>query len=525
MKLSSVTFAEKMLGVKISPMQEKILRSVVANDRTAVKGCHASGKTFAAAIAALYHIARYPDGTVLATAPGQRQVAKQLFFDVHRLIATSKLKFPVTPNQTEVKLSPTNYLIGFTASEGVSAQGFHGAHTLLIVDESPGVNAGIFEALEGVAAGGDVHWLLLGNPTIRSGYFYDAFTKNRKSWNTITISAFDSPNLEGLDLAGLLDLPDDELNLNSWPMLTTRRWTREKYSDWYYGSPSNSPLWQSRVMGIFPDDSENALFTLSSLERAAAAPGADDQGDVWIGIDPAGAGADLTVATAISSGAIIAQTAWASADPRGLAVAFVRQFGAERVRRVRVDSSGLGYNFMLHLRDVLTNVAVEGVNFGESPSERVRERYANKKAELFGELRDVFEHDGLAGLPIECLSELSSLRYSLTAQGRVEVESKESLRRRGIRSPDRADSLALAIPASGSWSAADIIMAPSKKDAMHGGTGSGIGRCHHGNGPGCLICQDEREDAANTRGIAAGAQTAPATGSALRRGLLTGCKQ
>ena len=519
-KLSNnpILFSEKMLGHQTWKMQRKILQSVIANPRTAVKGCHASGKTFAAAEIALYWVARHPDGKVLITAPGQRQVAKQLMFEIHRSIATSKFKFPVAPNQTELKITPENYILGFTASEGVSAQGFHGANTLLIVDEAPGVAMPIFEALEGVAAGGDVHWLLLGNPTIRSGYFYDAFTKNRKSWNTITISAFDSPNLEGLDLAGLLDLPDDELNLNSWPMLTTRRWTREKYADWYYGSASNSPLWQSRVLGVFPDDSENALFTLASLERAAATPGADDGGEVWIGIDPAGAGADMTVATAICNGAIIEQAAWASADARGLAVAFVKKYGATRVRRVRVDSSGLGYNFMLHLRDVLTNIGVEGVGFGESPSERVRERYSNKKAELFGELRDAFERDGISGLPIECLSELSSLRYQLTAQGRVEVESKESLRRRGIRSPDRADSLALAIPPVGTWKEKDLILAPAKPNARFGGFTSSA--CPHGmNGRGCP-CEDAADDARDSgRGVPMGAITCKVIGPRSLRGL------
>jgi hypothetical protein len=48
---------------------------------------------------------------------------------------------------------------------------------------------------EGIRAGGDV--LALGNPTVVSGPFYDAFTVNRASWRTFTISAFDTPNLMG----------------------------------------------------------------------------------------------------------------------------------------------------------------------------------------------------------------------------------------------------------------------------------------------------------------------------------------
>jgi hypothetical protein len=57
----------------------------------------------------------------------------------------------------------------------VRFQGFHG-RLLIVVDEAPGVKADIWEAIEGIRAGGDVRVLALGNPTIASGPFYDAFT-------------------------------------------------------------------------------------------------------------------------------------------------------------------------------------------------------------------------------------------------------------------------------------------------------------------------------------------------------------
>jgi hypothetical protein len=37
--------------------------------------------------------------------------------------------------------------------------------------------------------------LALGNPTIASGPFYDAFAANREGWKTFTISAFDTREL------------------------------------------------------------------------------------------------------------------------------------------------------------------------------------------------------------------------------------------------------------------------------------------------------------------------------------------
>lgn len=103
-----------------------------------------------------------------------------------------------------------------------SVDRFHG-RILIVVDEAPGVKAEIWEAIEGIRAGGDVRVLALGNPTIASGPFYDAFTANRDGWCTFTISAFDSPNLAGLSLGDLLTLPEAEISTRSLPGSARRR--------------------------------------------------------------------------------------------------------------------------------------------------------------------------------------------------------------------------------------------------------------------------------------------------------------
>jgi hypothetical protein len=69
------------------------------------------------------------------------------------------------------------------------------------------VQAEIWESIEGARAGGEVHVLALGNPTITGGPFYDAFTEHRTTWKTISIDAFETPNLEGLTLEMLRELP------------------------------------------------------------------------------------------------------------------------------------------------------------------------------------------------------------------------------------------------------------------------------------------------------------------------------
>jgi hypothetical protein len=74
--------------------------------------------------------------------------------------------------------------VGLSTDQGVRFQGFHG-RVLIVVDEAPGVKADIWEAIEGIRAGGDVRVLALGNPTIASGPFHDAFTSNRDGWGHV----------------------------------------------------------------------------------------------------------------------------------------------------------------------------------------------------------------------------------------------------------------------------------------------------------------------------------------------------
>ena len=45
---------------------------------------------------------------------------------------------------------------------------------------------------------------------------------------------------------------------------------------------------------------------------------------------------------------------------------------------------------------------------------------------------------------VELIKELAGLRYEYNSQGRMQIESKRKMRRRGISSPDKADALMLA---------------------------------------------------------------------------------
>ena len=277
-----VRFCRALLRQDVWSRQEAILRALSTERRVAVKACHASGKTFIAASAVLWFLSRYPDAIVVTTAPTWTQVEQVLWSEIHKAVQQSRIAFPVV-NKTELRVGPGNFAIGLSTNEGVRFQGFHG-RVLIVVDEAPGVAADIWEAIEGIRAGGDVRVLALGNPTIASGPFYDAFTANRGGWATFTISAFDSPILQGLTHEELLALPEDELDRALRPYLVTRRWVREKYAEWGPGHP----LWEARVLGQFPRQAEDALISLAWLEAASLRTESDERGPLCAGLDVGG---------------------------------------------------------------------------------------------------------------------------------------------------------------------------------------------------------------------------------------------
>jgi phage terminase large subunit len=428
-----ILFSSRMLRHKLWSKQEEILRSVSTHRRTAVKACHASGKTFTAAEAALWWITHRKNGIVVTTAPTMTQVERVLWGEIRNAVKSARIEYP-EPTATSLNLGPNHYAIGISTNEGERFQGFHG-ELLVILDEAPGVKPRIYDAIEGFRAGGDVRVLALGNPTIASGPFHTAFTADREGWNLITISAFDTPNLQGLTMESLLELPEQELDNNPIPYLTTRRWVKEKYREWGPGHP----LWESRVLGNFPPQSEDALLSLSWLEMAKYREGGDI-GALHAGLDVGGPGEAETVLYVRKGQRIVYMDAWSRKDRTGEVVAALRQF-KDGLETVNVDSVGVGYLMATHLKGL--GFPVREVNVGKSS--RDSEKYFNLKAELYWGLRMRAEVGEISGLTDErTIAQLAGIRYSHNARGQIVIESKDEALKRGVKSPDRAEALMLA---------------------------------------------------------------------------------
>jgi len=456
--MDPIRFGRGLLGHDYWGTQERIIRSVVANRRTAVKACHASSKTYTAADCVLWWPTRFDDGMVVTTAPTWTQVEKLLWGHVHRSVRSGYVKYPAKLNLTELKLGPDNYAVGISTNEGVRFQGWHG-RMLIVLDEAPGVLPAIYEAIAGIRAGGDVHELLLGNPIVTGGPYFDAFHGSSALYSTITISAFDTPNLEGWCLdngrpgdqhyrvgssdpnaPNILDYPVGHpvLDDNVRPYLITRRYVREQWEEWGQGHP----LWESKVLGQFPSQAEDSLIPLAALEACRAIIPGHEREPLRVGIDVAGPGEAETSVTVRQGPNRIAIRAWAKPDPRGDVAAFLAPM-RERIEQINFDDVGDGYYFGPHFADL--GYKVRGINVGSTWGVDTQ-RFTNQKAKYYWGLRErALQPGGLGGIddPKE-IAQLSVVKYRHTPRGQTMIVPKDEMRKLGFQSPDRAESDMLA---------------------------------------------------------------------------------
>ena len=444
-------FSRVILQADIWSTQAEIMRAVDAHRLVAVKACHASGKTFMAARLALWWLAKWNRRgqrvRVITTAPTLRQV-KLMWEEIHMAATLSKLPFP-EPGSLAMRLSDECYAMGFSSARGVNAQGFHGDRVLVIEDEAPGIEQEVHDAIEGISAGGDVRILRLGNPVVPAGAFYDAFNRERASWQRFTISALNTPNLEGVTLEDIRQMDAAALAIAPTPYLVTRSWVRDKIERWGI----EHPKFRSRVLGEFPPQSPYSVFTEQMIQDAKREMTEADWGmlgrapkqAIQCGIDVAGPGEDETTIAARAGGLVLGVWGFEDADPRGAVLRKLKEIERDNPKFgplvAVVDVVGIGYNFYLHLID--NGINAVPFNAGMAPLDK--ERFMNAKAEAHWGLRDRMRQKRVRGLDEEeTEAQLSGIFFRETPSGRTQIEPKDESKKRGMKSPDRAEALVMA---------------------------------------------------------------------------------
>jgi hypothetical protein len=322
-------------------------------------------------------------------------------------------------------------------------QGFHRRYVLVILDEACGIPDQLWTAVEAVTTNADCRILAIGNPDDPG----TTFARNcgpGSGWNTIKISAFETPNFTG-------ELVPSDLR----PMLVSQEWVDDARKRW----GTDSPLYKSKVLGEFPETSEDTLIPASWI-IAAQQRHIDPDPVGQLGVDVARYGTDRTVVYHRQGGHVRLYRDWshaATTQTTGLIVNAIRELN---VTQVQVDGVGVGGGVVDQLLEQGFPVLDMQAGGGALDSKR----FVNARAEWFWQLREMFDPANgeidIDPADDELASQLGALRFTYDSKGRIKIESKDDMKKRGMPSPDRADALMLAFA---SMIAAPLVAEPDSR--------------------------------------------------------------
>lgn len=183
-------------------------------------------------------------------------------------------------------------------------------------------------------------------------------------------------------------------------------------------------------------------FIASHVVMAARKSSVNKNGRLIIGVDPAWDGDDRTSIIRRMGRVAYNLQSYSKLDPMQVVGKVHRIIVDEKPDKVCVDIGGLGAGIYDRLRELGHDDVVVGVNSARTAINE--DRYANKRAEMWGEMLE-WLIDQPASIP-----DLDSLHADLCgpinigdSKDRIRLEKKEDMKKRGIRSPDEADALAL----------------------------------------------------------------------------------
>lgn len=446
-----VAYFTHELGVTPWSRQEGILRDLAAHDRVAVASGHKVSKSNTAAGASFWWSATRPGSRTILTAPTFTQVKKILWKEIGALHPRVRDSLGgVVPKDplTGITFANGSEVFGVTTDDPDNLGGYSGEDVLWIVDEGSGFDDGLFEAIEGNAAGG-VKILVLGNPLRTTGWFHEVFRGRRGKWVKHHISSEESPNVTAKRVV--------------IPGLAVLEWI-ERMREQHGPDYTRSTIYQRRVMGQFPEHASDAVIGIAMMNAAQRLwPTMAPSGRLRVGVDVARFGDDETVIQPVRGRyAYPAKTLRGADGPEvaGHVIAEVRRLAnGETAVPVNVDGIGVGasaYDSLqkspaahggdIEVFDVQASAAATDTD-DESPddAEERESAFHNLRAQLWFAVGDWLNSGGAVPPDADLEQELLAPKFFYDMRGRKQVEAKKDIKKKIGRSPDRADALALAI--------------------------------------------------------------------------------
>lgn len=446
-----VGFITGTLDEFIYSKQRDVAESVQANRYTAVHSAHDTGKSFIASRLAAWWLTTRPPGEafVVTTAPTWPQVRAILWREIRQAHITGEL--PGRVNQAEWWLDRTGQhyrnprhgeqIVAYGRKpsdyDQAAFQGIHAKYVLVIIDEACGVPSSLFDAADTLVTNEHCRVLAIGNPDDPTAHF-QRVCRAGSGWNVIHIDGLDTPNFT-----------DEPIPDRLRPLLLSPTWVDERKERW----GESSPLFVSKVRGLFPEEAEDTVIPLSWVRRAQERWQERTDADIYgpdrregspdrVGVDVARGGADKTV-IALRYGFLIDRLITLDHADTMRTVGDVLRYarGAEAV----VDVIGVGAGVVDRLREkghpTVPFNASERTDVTDDSGEL---GFVNKRSAAWWGLRERLDPQTsrLALPPNEDLeADLTAPKWTVTSSGKIKVESKDDIRKRLGRSTDFGDAV------------------------------------------------------------------------------------
>jgi hypothetical protein len=415
-----------------------------------IEGATGINKTYMAACICLWFLECFEDSMVVTIAPKEEQLGLHLWKEITRLHPRfgrgklMSLELRMRPEATsEEGWKAVGFVAGVRAEEiGQSArkaQGFHGKDLLFILEETPGIAAPIITAIQNACISPNNIIIALGNPDHQLDELHK-FCKLQRTEH-IVISGFDHPNVV-------------TKNPNFIPGAQSEQGLKDmldRYKD------REHPLFLSRARGISPKQAKEALIRYEWLIEAADRRKAfcDDNGYLQldkihgrkaIGADVANSESGDEGATAEGIGSILIEVeakACPNANKFGSTLFYDMKVKGIAPECVAVDGVGVGagcVNEMLRL-----GAKVIDIQSGSAPVDvpgKV-EDFNNLRSQMWWQFRtDSEDPESDLALPMdeELFADLMAPKWE-TRNGKIIVESKEEIKKRLGRSPNKGDAV------------------------------------------------------------------------------------
>lgn len=403
----------------------------------AITSGHGIGKSALVSWLVWWAYSTFPGTRGVVTANTENQLKTKTWVEIakwHRLfIARSLFKCTATAIFSIDEDTAREWRIDIVPWSERNTEAFAGLHNsgkriIIVYDEASAIPDVIFEVTEGALTDKDTElmWFCFGNPTRNTGRFRECFAggKFEHRWRSREVDS-----------------------------RSVKRTNKEQLNKWVEDYGLDSDFVRVRVLGKFPrTDASSFIPRDLAMEAVARVIPEQNYEPVVLGVDVARFGDDFSVIyprrgrDAVSRPIRIFQ----GLDTMQLATRVIEAVHDYEATTIFVDGTGVGGGVVDRLRSL--GLPVIEVQFGARPDGTNtidREvRYANKRAEIWGGLRDWLHigkiPDVIPQSDISLISELTTPTYTFRGgTDAILLEPKDMIKRRGERSPDVADALAL----------------------------------------------------------------------------------